>query len=43
MRHDKLTTKFQDALGDLPVTLREEKGRDINAACGQLRARELGR
>ncbi len=34
---------FQDALGDLPVTLREEKGRDIDAACGQLRARELGR
>lgn len=32
---------FQDALGDMPVTLREEKGRDINAACGQLRAREL--
>ena len=34
---------FQDALGDLPATLREEKGRDINAACGQLRARELAR
>lgn len=30
---------FQDALREFPVTLREEKGRDINAACGQLRAR----
>lgn len=29
--------KFQNELRDLPTTLREEKGRDINAACGQLR------
>ncbi|GHS94820.1 putative dual-specificity RNA methyltransferase RlmN [Planctomycetales bacterium] len=31
---------FQDAL-KFPATLRAEKGRDINAACGQLRARTV--
>ena len=35
---------FRDALAaaHIPVTLRYEKGHDINAACGQLRLRRMG-
>jgi len=37
--------RFADVLRDrrLPVTLRREKGHDIDAACGQLRLEHEGR
>jgi 23S rRNA (adenine2503-C2)-methyltransferase len=41
---DYLTRAFQDVLRNegVPSTVRMEKGIDINAGCGQLRARVLG-
>ena len=41
-RDKKFAAQFLRILKDekIPVTLRREKGHDINAACGQLRLRE---